>query len=86
MTGAHRNREYLARQLDHARQVRGAAAQHDTRGQPSRSVSRPLEFAADELEDLVHALVDNVRHQLARRVTGRKTYPDDAPYAFANVY
>ena len=25
-------------------------------------------------------------HQLARRVTGRKTYPDDAPYAFANVY
>ena len=67
MTGAHRNREYLARQLDHARQVRGAAAQHDTRGQPPRSVSRPLEFAADELEDLVHALVDDVRHQLARR-------------------
>jgi hypothetical protein len=25
-------------------------------------------------------------HLLARRVAGRTTYPDDAPYAFANVY
>src|SRR5712691_3064497 len=59
----HRHREHLARELHHPRQMRRAARQHHAGGQPPWLVTRPLELARDELEDLVHPLVDNVPEQ-----------------------
>src|SRR5919197_1429664 len=67
MSGAHRRRKDFTRQLHHARQMGRAAREHDARGQPVAVVSRPLELAAHELEDLVHPLVNDVRHQLPGR-------------------
>src|SRR6266705_1222645 len=64
--GPHRNRERVARQLHHPRQVRRPARQHHPGRQPSAPVPRPLELALRQLEDLVHPLVDDVRQQLAR--------------------
>src|SRR6266568_3631417 len=66
--GPHRERERLARQLHHPRQVRRPARQHHARRQPAAPVSRALELALGQLEDLVHPLVDDVRQQLARRL------------------
>src|SRR5213593_1066379 len=66
--GPHRNRERVARQLHHPRQVRRPARQHHPGRQPSAPVPRPLELALRQLEDLVHPLVDDVRQQLARRL------------------
>src|SRR5436309_4235133 len=64
--GPYRDRERLARQLHHPRQVRRPARQHHPGRQPSAPVPRPLELALRQLEDLVHPLVDDVRQQLAR--------------------
>src|SRR6185437_2380757 len=66
--GPHRHREGVTRQLHHPRQVRRPARQHDSRREPSTAVTRPLELALRQLEDLVHALMDDVRQQLARRL------------------
>src|SRR5438034_4511067 len=66
--GPYRDRERLARQLHHPGQVRCPASQHYPGRQPSAPVPRPLELALRQLEDLVHALVDDVGQQLARRL------------------
>src|SRR6267143_102253 len=64
--GPHRHREGVARELHHPGQVRRPARQHHPGRQPSPSVPRPLELALRQLKNLVHALVDDVRQQLAR--------------------
>src|SRR6266851_153086 len=66
--GPHGQRERLARELHHARQMRRPAREHDPRGQPPAAIPRALEFALHQLEDLVDALVDDVRQQFARRL------------------
>src|SRR3989454_11877390 len=68
--GAHRHREHVPRELHHTRQMRRAAGQHHARRQPPAPVSRLLELAVHQVEDLVQPLVDDVRQHLARRLPG----------------
>src|SRR5207248_10886491 len=68
--GPHRHRERLACQLHHSRQMRRSPRQHHAGRQPAAAVPRPLELALHQLEDLVHALVNDVRQQLARCLPG----------------
>src|SRR5438034_6275164 len=48
--------------------MRRPARQHHPRRQPPAPIPSALELALHQLEDLVHALVDDVRQQLARRL------------------
>src|SRR3989441_1216813 len=60
--------EGIPRQSPHPRQMRRPARQHPPRRQPPAPIPSALELALHQLEDLVHALVDDVRQQLARRL------------------
>src|SRR6267378_3652582 len=64
--GPHRHRKGVARQLHHPGQVRRPPGQHLPGRDPAPPVPRPLELALRQLKNLVHALVDDVRQQLAR--------------------
>ncbi len=46
--------------------MRRATGEHDAGRQPARAVPGALELATDELEDLIHPLVDDMRDELAR--------------------
>src|SRR5690349_1900445 len=67
-TNANPGAEYIARELRGALHRGRAAGEHDARAQLSR-VTSARDVALHEIEDLIHALMDDVREQLARNLS-----------------
>src|SRR6476469_9236274 len=59
--------EYVARELDHPLHRRGTTGEHDPRAQLP-GVTGGSNVALHEIEDFVHALVDDMRQQLTRNL------------------